>query len=138
MSIIAEFFVSTSEAASSFDAAAWPKTDMYQSGGLIPMHLELLWAILEGREWDVEMGDAFTPVGPQNTDSSWLVRFPDALVLAFEQASLAQLDQARIEWANTEEMMADPNDLVEVMAALQGLARNARSTGRSIFLYGSL
>lgn len=143
MSILAEFFVApNNEAAAQYGAdkdlesAAWPSEDQFDSGGLMQMHLELLWAILQDVEWDVEMADAFTPI--RESEEEWLVRLPDDLVNRLAQASPAELDDARAEWAEMEEMGCEPDDLLEVTRGLQKIARRAVSTERPLYLWGSL
>jgi hypothetical protein len=45
---------------------------------------------------------------------------------------------ARFEWTQTEELNADPDDVVDVMSGMRALARRAKQTGRAMFLWGSL
>ena len=137
MSILAEFFVATNELAAVYDAKLWPQDDLFMAGGLIPMHLELLWAILQNREWEVDLGDDFDLVCGDGAHS-WTLRFPSNLTSLLAEASTTTLDEARIKWANVEELSADPDHLIDLMAALHRLAQNAMSTGRSLYLWGVL
>jgi hypothetical protein len=137
MSILAEFFVSSSDLVAGYDLRRWPAVDVFKAGGLIPMHLEILWAILQGREWDVDLIDEFEQVGG-NGESDWTVRFPSGLTSILAEATPGQLDAARIKWAAVEEMSADPKELIDLMNGLQRLAKNAIASDRSMYLWGSL
>ncbi len=102
------------------------------------MHLELLWAVLQAREWDGDLAVEFEPIGDFDGEEAWMIRFPADLVTRLAAATPGELDAARVEWANLEELGVDPSDLTELMVALQRLAKLAVSTGRSVYLYGSL
>ncbi len=138
MSILADFFVSTQEAAASYDPDSRPVSDVARLGGLIPIHLELLWAILQGREWDTDLMAEFEDLEESESGTSWLVRLPDDLVARLAQASANELIDARFEWAATEELSCDPSELIEVVESLRRLSENAMATNRSVFLKGSL
>lgn len=143
MGILTTFIIAANDGAAAlynanedFDFESWPPEDRFDSGSLLPMHIEMLWAILQGIEWDVDMMDAFGTV--RNSEEEWLVRFPDDLVNRLAEASPTQLDSARVEWAETEELNCDPEDLEEVVTGLQGLAQRAVATQRPLYLWGSL
>jgi len=85
------------------------------------LEIEMLWAILEGTQWDVDRHFLENTVIADD-EESWLQRFPDALVA----------------WAATEEIESDPADLQSLLDDLQRLARQATDAGKSVYLWGSL
>ncbi|MDR3692152.1 MAG: hypothetical protein P4L46_22415 [Fimbriimonas sp.] len=136
--ILSEFFVSDPGRAATYDLEAWTEDDIFLCGDLLPMHMELLWAVLQGREWEPEMADEFEPVAGRNEEDSWLVRFPDGLTAALAEFDDDRLNRARVDWAHTEEIAVDPAELAHVISGLQRLSKHARTTGKSVYIWGSL
>ena len=138
MSNLAYFFVSTVEEAKTFDSLNSPDDDVVESGGILPRHLEILWALFLGREWGDTISDEFEHIGGLADGSTWVVRFPSGFVDRLAGASPEELSSTRVAWAETEELAENPANLIDLMADLQKLAKNAESSGRSMFLAGSL
>jgi hypothetical protein len=104
---------------------------------LLDLNFSILWALLEQREWDLQR-DALEQVAMSDGGETWLFRFPAGLVDRLATLDAASATQAASRWAATEELNCPPEELVPVLQALVRLARNARSSGRELYLWGSL
>lgn len=108
-----------------------------QFNGITDLEIGTLWAILERREWDIEKHmpeDIY--VGEDG--ESWLHRFPDELTILLANSSADGLESASEQWAKTEEIDCNAADLRPLLNDLQSLARQAATTGQSIYLWGCL
>ncbi len=108
-----------------------------QCNGITSLEIEILWAILEGEEWDVDR-HVLENTLIADDEESWLQRLPDDLVNLLARADAASSAKVLVSWAETEEMEADPADLRPLLDDLQGLARQAAASGKSLYLWGSL
>ncbi|MGX9699302.1 hypothetical protein ACWYXK_20220 [Janthinobacterium lividum] len=108
-----------------------------QFKGITDLEIGTLWAILERREWDI---DKHMPediyVGEDG--ESWLHRFPDELTSLLASSNVDALESASEQWAKTEEIDCNAADLRPLLKDLQSLARQAATTGQSIYLWGCL
>ncbi|MFT3736406.1 MAG: hypothetical protein QM776_15540 [Rhodocyclaceae bacterium] len=106
-----------------------------QYKGCTGLELGTLWAILEGKEWDVgkHMPE---DVAVGDDEESWLYRFPDELTGLLAEADRDAIETAAITWAKTEELDCDPEDIKPVLADLQLLARDAISKHKAVYLWG--
>jgi hypothetical protein len=72
-----------------------------------------------------------------DTGGAWLHQLPDGLV--DDLAGATNLPSVAQRWASCEELRgAEPSTLTDVLTALQGLARLARSTKKALLLWTSL
>ncbi|MGV3616541.1 MAG: hypothetical protein ACO1SV_14530 [Fimbriimonas sp.] len=138
MGALADFFVSADDQASSYDGQkAWPAGDVVNAKSITHLELSTLWAILDGREWEVESIDDFATV-PERDPDAWIHRFPAAFTQRLATATPDELQAATVRWSATEEVDADPEDVAPLVRQLQELARNAQASHRSLFLWSSL
>jgi hypothetical protein len=138
MGLLTEFFVSSDQLAPKFTGDdTWPSADVLGSKGLTPLHMALLWAALDGVEYDDDMGDAFEEVKQPN-ENQWIYRFPPQMVKTLAESGSAALDRATAEWAAAEEMESDPKDIRPLVDDLQQLAKNAYATKRSLHIWCSM
>ncbi len=135
MSILADFFVSTPEHAiqyaSSIEAHVALKATLqpFETNGLTPLELGTLWAILAGTEYDPKK-HALEEVRWGESNESWLVRLPDALVGFLAGMSQHSLDSASETWSQSDELQCSPQDVQPALAALRHLAdRQTRADG---------
>lgn len=101
------------------------------------LELGTLWAILEGAEWNVKKHMPDT-ISEGEEGESWLHRFPVELTRLLANLDEAGLCRAAEDWAETEEMDCDPEELAPLLADLQSLARLAEAPGTSVYLWGCL
>lgn len=135
MASLADFFIATDDQASRYkgDRSHFPG-DLVEATTFNTLHLSLLWDLLRGREWEVDTMDEFVELGDGGEDGPWLHRFPAEFT---EQlASSTEFEGVVREWAKTEEVDADPDDMVEFVWRLRGLARKA--SGRHLYMWTSL
>jgi hypothetical protein len=137
MGVLADFFVATDAVARDYDGSH-PEADVVESKGLTSVHLSTLWAILEEREWTAESMDAFEAMNDGGEEGPWIERLPSAFVGRLASLTPGETERAAAEWATTEEMECDPEDVIPLLTELQELAGKASAPGKSMFLYVSL
>ena len=141
MGLRAEIFVAEPTDARNYEAAQRtgsvrpPQYTRVQLGGLLDLHLSILWAIALGEEWDIDKHALMTI---HSASETWLYRFPETFTHL-----LASLDDERIEaistaWSETEETRCEPSDAQYVLENLCELSRKAEASGKSLHLWGSL
>jgi hypothetical protein len=137
MASLAHFFIANDEEAVRYGAeTSLPEGELVEATTFNTLHLSILWDLLRGREWDAETIDEFAELGDGGEEGPWLHRFPTAFTERL--ASASDLDTEVRHWAGTEDVDADPDDMVELVQQLRGLARNARASGRHLYLWTSL
>ena len=105
--------------------------------GITDLEIGTLWAILERREWDIEKHMP-EDIYVEEDGESWLHRFPDELTILLANSNADGLESASEQWAKTEEIDCNAEDLRPLLNDLQSLARQAAATGQSIYLWGCL
>ncbi|WP_447773364.1 hypothetical protein [Variovorax boronicumulans] len=146
MGLLSDFFVANEEEATRYAdlmneddqgkaTASHVRPAEYK--GLTDLEVGTLWAILEGKEWDADLHELENDEGDDEGDS-WLFRFPDRLVQLLAHAEHSALEAALHQWAETEELQVDADELRPVVFDLQRLARQAIAEQKSVYLWGSL
>jgi hypothetical protein len=109
----------------------------FQYKGITALEIGTLWAILEGKAWEVKK---HMPVDVYfgEEGESWLYSFPDALTKLLASADEDALASASVQWAKTEEIDCAPAELMPLLNDLRSLARHAVSNGKSVYLWGCL
>lgn len=101
------------------------------------LEITMLWAILEGKEWDVDRHTLeYVEIGEDS--DAWLDRFPDELTMLLTRLDSGSLGPMLEKWANTEELACDPAELHPVMEDLRRLANEAIAKKKSVYLWGCL
>lgn len=96
-----------------------------------------LWAILDDSDGDVKHHMPETVYLGEDSES-WLHRFPAELSTLLASLDEAGLKSAAQDWAETEELDCDPEELAPLLADLQALARQAAVSGKALYLWGCL
>ncbi|MEO6754933.1 MAG: hypothetical protein ABIP85_24430, partial [Chthoniobacteraceae bacterium] len=113
-----------------------PSDDVVELGGVDTLKLSMLWAIIDGKEWDVDSLDAFKEL--KATDSEWTHRLPEELTQKIERLKGLELERVAREWSATEEMGCSPAEGKELLMEISVAARRAIQTQRGLFLYTCL
>lgn len=137
MSILADIYLAHDADAAQYDRAPEQFAERGQYRGFTPLEFSLLWAALQGLEWDEEMLDGFACVYEDEGGQRLVHRFPAEMV-----ADLAVLaDDAILEvatvWTKEEELSCTPAEIVPVIRDLVRLARRAEATGCKLYLWNS-
>src|SRR5262249_26503805 len=98
--------------------------------------LSMLWAIMGGKEWDVDLMAEFKTL--KSTDSEWTNRLPDELTQNIAGIQGAELERVAQEWSATEEMGCSSAEAKELLIEISGAARRSIQTQRGLFLYTCL
>ena len=145
MGILADLFVSTPEEAIAYEAAIGTaqiekRYERAEYKGLTGLEFGTLWAILEGKEWDVDKHMLeeihFGPDG-----ETWLMKFPAELIGLLISADAAKTEAALNSWAQTEELQMNGvtlEDVRPIFTDLVRLANIANTEQESLYLWGSL
>jgi hypothetical protein len=137
MSLPAIFF-----SASEYEAAEvelnhnLPPEDVVELGSIDTLKLSMLWAIIDGKEWDVDSMDIFKEL--KSTESEWTHRLPDELTHKIAKLEDPELARVATEWSTTEEMGCRPAEAREALIEISAAARRAIQTRRGLFLYTCL
>lgn len=108
-----------------------------QYKGITELEIGTLWAILEGREWDVNKHMP-EDVCLGEEGESWLHRFPVELANLLAGLDGAVLKRTAVAWAETDELDCDAADLKPLLEDLKALARQAGPDGKALYLWGCL
>jgi len=147
MGLLSDFFVASEEEATRYadrmneddqGKATASHVRPAQYKGLTDLEVGTLWAILEGKEWDADLHELENDEGGDDEGDAWLFRFPDRLVQLLAHAEHSALESALHQWAETEELQVDADELRPVVLDLQRLAKQAIAEQKSVYLWGSL
>lgn len=115
---------------------ALPPEDVEELGDIDSLKMSILWALIDGRDWDVDMPDQFAEV--YSASDECLHRLPHELVHRLLKLDPVGTDAAAAAWAETEEMACEPAEARAVIEAAIRIASRAESTKRGMFLYSCL
>jgi hypothetical protein len=105
MGVLADIYVSSPERAADYDAD--PKLFRDESASckqFTELELSMLWAALQGREWDVELMDRFEKVMEKDGGQRSVTRVPDQMLHDVLTADDGQRDKVLSEWASSDEL----------------------------------
>jgi len=147
MGIVADIFVATPEAAADYSAsqlrgrpAHIKKYQPAEHKGLTPLEFGSLWALISAEKWDAKK-HMLTEVSYGDGYESWLLSFPDPFVRLLANLNDKQVDQYSVEWAKTKTFQASGVTAAEVrpiIVDLRRMAKSAITSGRPMYLWGSL
>lgn len=136
MGVLADIFVSSPDRAADYDAD--PKPFQNESASwkqFTELELSILWALLQGREWDVEMLDRFDKILEKDGGERMVTRLPDEMLRDVLAADDTRRDRALSEWAASDELSCDVADVRPFWDDLGRLANVAVNSGRGVFLW---
>ncbi len=134
MSLLSDFYIAKPEDA----ARNLPDTERAEFKGLTYEELANLWAILQNTEATPDHSDAFESILVVHDGERLINRFPPEFM-----ASLALLDSssalaAANKWIQTGElayMSCEASDVLPIIEALSRLARAAKESDKSLYLW---
>jgi len=136
MSLIAELFLARNDGeAARYETAANAFADREQFGGIMTLTLSTLWAILENKTWEDRFLDDFVNVVEKDGGLPTIDRLPPAFVEGLAGLTPDRIREVAEEWAATEEMMCDGEDLRPVIEGLVRISRLAKTKGQNVYLY---
>jgi hypothetical protein len=110
-----------------------PQEDVAEMSAMEPLKLSMLWAIIDGKEWDVASIDEFTEVFAH--DEEWLNIVPEDLVRKIASLDAARMSEASKAWAATEEMQCSAEEAEDVIKMIAAVAQRAIDLKQSMYLY---
>jgi len=137
MSLPAIFFSASDDEAAEVELNHnLPAEDVAELGSIDTLKLSMLWAIIDGKEWDVDSMDRFKEL--KSTESEWTHRLPDELTHNIAELEDPELTRVATEWSTTEEMGCSPAAARDALIEISAAARRAIQTRRGLFLYTCL
>lgn len=144
MGLLADFFVASTDDALTYEDSLADRTVIEQQyspaayRNLTGVEVGVLWALLTGEEWDVEKHQLAT-VQMGDGGETWLLQFPEGLIELLASMDEVALGSAAAVWAKTEELAYWEESAVHALLGdLCRLSRAAKSSGKGLFLWGSL
>lgn len=102
MGLLADLYISTDNEAPLYDTSeSFPEADRVESKSFTTLELSILWAILQGREWDVDMLDEFQCIVIENDGEQLIHRLPAGLVSQLAACDADRLSRATAQLAQT-------------------------------------
>ena len=139
MGVLADLYVSSPERAADYDAD--PKPFQGESAlckQFTELELSMLWASLQGREWDVDLMDRFEKVMEKQGGERSVTRVPDEMLRDVLAADDGERDRVLSEWAASDELSCSVDQVRPFWDDLKRLARTAVTSGRGVFLWTSV
>jgi hypothetical protein len=145
MSIIADIFISSPEAAKDYAASQLQGRPAHiaryhpaEYKGLTSLEFGTLWALIADEEWDVKK-HMLTDVSYGPGNESWLCQFPKSLVELLAALKDEQVDKYADAWSKTEELSgASASEVRPIIIDLRRLAIASKASGKEMYLWGSL
>ncbi|MEO1202858.1 MAG: hypothetical protein AAFX10_09130 [Pseudomonadota bacterium] len=144
MGLLADFFVAPPDEALQYEdslsnrAASVERFKPAEYRNLTGLEIGILWAMLIGEEWSVDK-HMLTEVRSSDGGETWLLSFPPGLVDVLAGMTDKELDSAAVEWASIEELsLWEPEHTKGLLDDLRRLSNDAKSSGKELFLWGSL
>jgi len=135
MSVFAEIYISRDDEAVRYGTTPDQFIDRAQYKGFTPLELSILWSIMRGVEWDVDMMDEFPCLLQVDGGERLIHRLPSAMVTDLAGLSPDRVASVTSAWAATEELSCSPADIRPVVDDLARLARRATETSCSLHLW---
>jgi hypothetical protein len=136
MGLLADFYIAAKEDAAAYDEdQSCAEDDRVQTKRITPLELSTLAAILEGKQWDIDMMDQFEQVLVVDGGERVIHQVPPALVERLAALSPEDVARAAERWSATEELSCAPEDVRPVIEDLARLAVRTRATSRQLFLW---
>jgi hypothetical protein len=142
VSVLSDFFVATPEEAPQDESLVLTKDTLLgnfecvSANGLTGLDIGLLWAALEGQEWDADRHELEPVEGEAVSDAS-LERFPDTLVLALRTLPDERVPAVAQRWGEAEELASSGDVLRFMVLSLRRLAILAMKEQKSLYLWNS-
>ncbi len=137
MGLLSDFYIATEADALSYDTkpTAIPDSDKASHKGITTLELSTLWAIVQKREWNVDMLDAFKLILDKDNGERSIYHIPVAFISLLMSLDTDTLLRSIVEWAQTEEIECDPSEMYPVVEDIIRLGRKAQDTGKNLYLW---
>ena len=136
MSVLADIYVSSPERATDYDTDQTPfRNESASWKQFTELEMSMLWALLQGREWDVDLMDRFDKVLVKDGGERLITRLPDELLYEVLAADDGARDRVLTDWAASEELSCDVEEVRPFWDDLKRLADVAVTSGRGVFLW---
>ncbi len=136
MGLLADFLVGTDEDASRYDGGPTvPDSHRASYTGITEIELTTLYLIAQGLPVDPDTTYDFRTVSEADEGEVVTVEILPDLVRRLAGASDEDLMQWAREWAATEELACEPEDLQPVLQDLRRLALVARAEAKAVYLW---
>lgn len=132
MSSLSAFFVASKSDAQSYmdqDFDVIPRDTIVEASGITDLEVSSLYALVKREEFVFDKHE-FEP--SDETDTSNLYRLPNRFVKALVALHESEIRSICESWANSEEMMCEPEPLIPLIQSLQRIAAMVQK-GRDLY-----
>jgi hypothetical protein len=137
MGLMTELFVATPERAATYDVDSGPTFERFQLGDFTNLQFEMLWAILEGEEWDPDK-HGLREIVCRDDGAQFVFQFPPPFVERLRSLTADAKVSAAATWAAMEEVSADQADVAPIIDNLVALSEAATKGVHGLFVWFSL
>lgn len=141
MGLLSAFFIAKAEDAASYGSEhPYPAGDCCQYKHLSPLQAAQILAVLRRIPYDVSLLDEFPLVHQESEDGPWTAKVPDDMTAALAELKESAISAQALAWseATKEELAWNASDFDPIVRDLVRLARTARASGKSLFLWNCL
>jgi hypothetical protein len=141
MGLLSDFFVAKPDAVTTYDGGtSFPRELYCQYKGLMPVEVSGILASLRGVPWDAALLDEFPIVHQDSEEGPWTIAIPDDMTDSLASLKESDFGAQATAWseATREELDWSASDFDPVVRDLVRLARLARETGKSLYLWNCL
>jgi hypothetical protein len=141
MGILSDFFIANPASASSYDSGQGvPETDRTQWKGITPLQAAQMLAVLRRVPYDITLIRDFPLVHEDGEDGPWTQECPDDFVELLAIQVESDVPKVAAAWASatSTELGWSAMDFKPIVADLIRLARQAKSSGKSLYLWNCL
>jgi hypothetical protein len=137
MAVLADLFISTPTEAAEYDKTQTVANneDRAEFTSFTDLELSTLQAIIEGREWDVDMLDSYNTILEQDDGERRICELPKEFLERLASLDDKAITTASEAWAKTEELSCSPNDVRPIIEELRRLSQRACNSGRNVYLW---
>lgn len=139
MGLLSDIYVSSHEHAADYRGSTpFPEQDRAQYKGITTLELTTLWALLDKKEWNVDLLETFEEVLYESDGEVTIHKVPEAFVTRLSKLSQSEIAAVSRLWAETEELQWKTEEAAEVIDALVKLSARAIETGKQLYIWNCI
>lgn len=135
MGILADIYVSRDDEAIKYDTVPDQFAERAKYKSITPLELSMLWAIMQGIQWDVALMDEFPCLLQINSGERLIHGLPAAMVVELTRLTPEKVADVSPKWAAIEELCRPPEEARPVVEDLVRLSLHAAESGQSVYLW---
>ena len=133
--MLADIYVAQANEAIKYDSdpALFPEKASFKN--FTALELSVLWSIIRGDEWDIQLLDRFTCMLEQEGGERLIHEIPLEMMVDLSNIAPDQIASISSTWADTEELGWPSEAAREVIDELVRLSRQAKESSRGLYVW---